>query len=165
MSEQPRPDRKRLTWLKAALVVSLAVNLLFVGAGVTRFLTREPPGRVAGLSQVQLIPRKFFSEIDGPRKAELLGVLRDMGPVFRDGRRAAREDIAAMAAALETEPYEDGRVKAAVDSFSARSEGLIAAGGQTALKLIAMLTPEERKLLAKHLRQRADRGREKSSRD
>ncbi len=112
-----------------------------------------------GLSQAQLIPRKFFGELDGPRKAELLGVFRQMGPAFREGRRAAREEVAVLASALEAEPYDAARVKAAVDSFSARSENLIAAGGQAALTMIAKLTPEERKLLAQHIRQRSERGR------
>jgi hypothetical protein len=150
---------RRFNWLMAALIASLAVNLLFVGAGIARFMVDEPPERVAGLTQVQLIPRKFFGDLDGPRKAELLGVFREMGPAFRDGRRAAREEIAALATALEAEPYDAAQVKAAVDSFSTRSENLVAAGGQTALKLIATLTPEERKLLAQHIRQRAERGR------
>lgn len=150
---------RRFPWLKAALVASLAVNLLFIGAGVARFWMREPPERVAGLSQVQLIPRKFFGELDGARKAELLGVFRELGPSFREGRRAARAEIAVIAAALEAEPYDAARLKAAVDSFSARSGNLVAAGGQAALTLIAKLTPEERKLLANHIRQRNERGR------
>jgi hypothetical protein len=150
---------RRINWMMWALVASLALNLLFVGAGVARFLVREPPERVAGLSQVQLIPRKFFSELEGSRKADLMGVFREMGPAFRDGRRAAREEIAALATALEAEPYDEARVKATVDSFSTSSGNLVAAGGETALKLIAMLTPEERKLLAQHIRQRSERGR------
>jgi uncharacterized membrane protein len=150
---------RRINWIMWALVASLALNLLFVGAGVARFLVREPPERIVGLSQVQLIPRKFFSELEGPRRAELMGVFREMGPTFRDGRRAAREEIAALASALEAEPYDEARVKATVDSFSTRSGNLVAAGGETALKFITMLTPEERKLLAQHIRQRAERGR------
>lgn len=155
------PLTRRIPWLKAALIASLAVNLLFVGAGVTRFMVRETPERVAGLSQVQLIPRKFFGELDGARKTELLGVFRELGPSFREGRRAARDEIAVIAAALEAEPYDAARVKTAIDSFSARSESLVAAGGQAALTLISKLTPEERKLLAKHIRQRGERGRGK----
>jgi hypothetical protein len=150
---------RRINWIAWALIASLALNLLFVGAGVARFLVREPPERVVGLSQVQLIPRRFFSELEGPRKAELMGVFREMGPAFRDGRRAAREEIAALSSALEAEPYDEARVKDTVDSFSTRSGNLVAAGGETALKLIAMLTPDERKLLAQHIRQRAERGR------
>jgi uncharacterized membrane protein len=146
-------------WLKLALIASLALNLLFLGAGLARFLVHDKPERVMGLTQVQLIPRKFFGELDQDRKAELLGIFREFSPKFRDGRRASREEIAALAMALEAEPYDPARVKATVDSFSARSESLIASGGQAALTLIERLTPEERKLLAKHIRQRAGSGR------
>lgn len=153
---------RRDRWLKAALVASLAVNLLFVGAGVTRFLMGEGPDRISGLSQVQLIPRKFFGDLDRERKAELLRVFRQFGPAFRDGRRAAREEIVAVAEALEAEPYDPARLKATVDGFSARHVALVNAGGQAALTLIAQLTPEERKLLAQHIRQRSERGRAKA---
>jgi hypothetical protein len=157
--EQVAP--KGVNWLKAALIASLAVNLLFIGAGVTRFVMRDSPDRVAGLSQVQMIPRRFFSDLDGPRKAELVGVFRQLSPSFREGRRALKSDLAALAAALDAEPYDAARVQAAVDTFSSNSQGLAANGAQAALKLIGMLTPEERKLLAAHIRQRQDRGRGK----
>jgi hypothetical protein len=153
---------RRINWLKAGLVASLAVNLLFVGAGVTRFMMGEGPDRVSGLTQVQLIPRKFFGELEGARKAELLGVFRQFGPAFKDGRRAAREEVAAVAAALEAEPYDAARLEAAVGAFSARQEALVGTGGQAALTLIGQLNAGERKLLAQHIRQRAERGRGKS---
>ena len=157
----PAPVR-RINWVKAGLVASLAVNLLFIGAGVTRFMMGEGPDRVSGLTQVQLIPRKFFGELEGARKAELLGVFRQFGPAFKDGRRAAREDVAAVAAALEAEPYDAARLEAAVGAFSARQEALVGTGGQAALTLIGKLNAAERKLLAQHIRQRAERGRGKS---
>jgi hypothetical protein len=158
MSAPETPPRSPRRWLKAALIASLAVNLLFIGAGVARFVVGEAPERVAGLSQVQLIPRKFFSELEGPRKAELLGVFRSFGPAFRDGRKAARNEVSALATALEAEPYDPARVKAVVDAFSGASEALVAQGGQAALTLIEKLSPEERKLLAQHIRQRGERG-------
>lgn len=160
MSEVPVAS-KGTNWLKVALIASLAVNLLFIGAGVTRFVMRDPPDRVAGLSQVQMIPRKFFGDLDGPRKTELLGVFRQLSPSFREGRRTLKADLAALAGALDAEPYDAARVQSAVDNFSSHSQGLAASGAQAALKLIGMLTPEERKLLAMHIRQRDDRGRGK----
>lgn len=150
---------RRFPWLKAALIASLALNLLFLGAGVTRFVMHDRPERVAGLSQVQIIPRKFFGELDRDRRAELVAIFREYSPKFRDGRRAAREEIVGLASALETEPYDPARVKAAIDSFSARNVGLITAGSEAAMTLIDRLTPEERKLLARQIRERADRGR------
>jgi hypothetical protein len=64
-----------------------------------------------------------------------------------------------LATALEAEPYDPLRVKSAIDSFSAKNVGLIASGAEAAMTLIDRLTPEERKRLAIHIRERADRGR------
>jgi uncharacterized membrane protein len=154
----PETSPRRFNWLKAALVASLAVNLLFVGAGVARFMVGEGPERMSGLSQMQLIPRKFFGDLGGPRKAELLQVMRDYGPAFRDGRRAARDQVMAVAAALEAEPYDAAMLKTAVDEFAARNGALATQGADAALSLIGKLSPEERKLLAQRIRERGDKG-------
>jgi uncharacterized membrane protein len=150
---------KRYSWLMMALIASLAVNLLFVGAGVARFYVGEGPVRGLTGSQMQLIPRKFFAELDRSRRSELLGVFKSYDKQFRDGRREARAEIAVLATALEAEPYDAAQVNAAVSGFTAKSTALVATGGQAALKLIGMLTPDERKLLARHLRMRDERGR------
>lgn len=145
--------------LKIALVASLAVNLLFVGGGVARFVTHGPPERMNGISQMQLIPRKFLGELDSTRRAELLKVFRNLVPNFREGRKAVREDVAKLASALDADPYDAASVRAAVDSFTSRSAMLIGDGGKAALGLIEKLTPEERKALARHIRLRDDGGR------
>lgn len=138
-------------WLKLALIASVALNLLFVGAGVTRFFMLGGPERMAMSSQMQLFPRKFFSELDKPRRAELLRVFRGYDPAFRQGRAAARAQITALAAALTAEPYDPAPVKAAVEGFTARSVGLAQSGGEAALTLIGKLNADERKLLAEQL--------------
>lgn len=150
---------RRFNWLKVALIGSLALNLLFVGGAVTRFAMHGPPERFTGSSQVQLIPRKFFGELDRGRRGELLVTFRNFGKDFRNGRKAVREEAVNLAAALEAEPYDLAKVKTVVDTFSARSSDLVNKGGEAALALIAQLSPEERKLLARQIRQRNDGGR------
>ncbi|MFN4142288.1 periplasmic heavy metal sensor [Aestuariivirga sp.] len=157
---EPAPAaRRRVPWLKLALVASLALNMLFLGAAAARFFVGGPEGRVSGISQAQLIPRKFFSELEMNRRRELLQVVKEFGPAFRAGRTAAREGALGLAAALEAEPYDEARVKAAVGAFSAKSTSLVGTGGEAALALIARLDAEERKLLAKHIRLREEKGR------
>ena len=148
------PPARRWNWLKIALVASLAVNLLFAGAAAARFVAGDAPVRFAMLSQVQLVPRKFLGELDGERRRELLDVIRPYNKTFRDGRRTVRAEIVGIAEALEAEPYDAAKVAAAVNRFSAESVALVNEGGQAALDMFAKLTPEERKLLAKHLRLR-----------
>lgn len=157
---QPRPAR-RFDWLKAALVFSLAVNLLFIGGAVARFVTHGPPERVSGYSQTQLIPKKFFGELDRQRRGELLKVFRDYAPTFRSGRKTVRENALKLVEVLESEPYDPARVRAAVKSFADSSASLAGSGPRAALALIEMLTPEERRLLARHIRQRDEGMRHK----
>jgi hypothetical protein len=111
------------------------------------------------LTQTQLIPRRFFSELDRDRRMELLAVFRANDKQIRDGRRAVKARVVELADALEAEPYDAARARAAVEGFTANSEALFGMGSGTALTLIDMLTPAERKLMAQNLRTRDDRGR------
>ena len=153
------PSGGRINWLKAALVASFAVNLLFVGAVAARWYAGHGPERYARLTQTQLIPRPFFRDLDRDRRMELLSVFRTNDRQVRDGRRAVKAQVAELAEALEAEPYDAARARAAVEGFTARSEDLFGMGSASALTLLDMLSPEERKLMAKHLRARDDRPR------
>lgn len=139
-------------WLKIALVASLAVNLLFVGGAAARWYMGYGPERMARTLQMQLIPRRFFMELDHGRRTELLAVFKSYDRQFRDGRKVAREQVAALADALDAEPYDAAKVTAAIDGFKTSSETLYATGGDAALTLIGKLTPVERKQLAQQLR-------------
>lgn len=161
MSDTATTARRPVNWLVVALVASLAVNLLVAGAAAARWYVGAGPERYARLTQTQLIPRMFFRDLDHSRRAELLAVFKAQDRSIRDGRRAVKEQVAAFADALEAEPYDPARVKAAVQGFTARSEALFALGGEAALALIDRLTPEERRLMAERLRSRDERGRGK----
>lgn len=154
----PAPAR-RFNWLKAALIASLAVNLLFIGGGIARWYVGFGPERYARLTQTQLIPRYFFRDLDRARRLELFAVFKARDKDIRDGRKAVKAQVIALADALDAEPYDPTRVKAAVEGFTAKSEALFVTGSDAALALIDKLTPDERKLMAKHLRAREDHGR------
>jgi uncharacterized membrane protein len=151
-------------WLKLALVASLALNLLFLGFGIARFAIHQPMERFANSSQMQLIPRKFLGEVGGERRRELLQAFKSFGPAFREGRRNVRAEAAALADALDAEPYDPARVNAAVARFTSASAALMQTGGQAAEDVIGRLKPEERKLLARHIRLR-DSGNRMHRRD
>lgn len=154
-SEAPR---RKINWLVVALVASLAVNLLVVGAGVARWYVGFGPERYARLTQAQLIPRFFFRDLDRARRMELLAVFKGQDKTIREGRQAVKAQVAALATALEADPYDAAQVKAAVEGFTAKSEALFNTGADAALAVIDRLTPEERKLMAQHLRNRDSRG-------
>jgi len=155
----PEMPRKGFPWLKTLLIASLALNLLLVGGAAARFFMHERPDRITGISQMQLVPRRFFGDLERARRMELLAVFKGFRDEFRGGRKVAREQTAKLAAALEAEPYDQLAVTAVVDGFSKSSSDLIGTGGRAALTFIARLTPKERLLLARHLRLRDDGGR------
>lgn len=157
----PQAPRKPINWLMVALIASLGLNLLVAGAAAARWYMGPPPERYARLTQAQLIPRLFFRDLDRSRRMELMAVLKADDRQIRDGRRAVKAQVIALADALEAEPYDPARVRAAVEGFTARSEALFLTGSSAALAVIGQLTPEERKMMAQHLRNREDRGRGK----
>jgi len=160
MSDTPSTPR-RINWIVVALVVSLALNLLVAGAVAARWYVGMGPERYARLTQTQLIPRFFFRDLDRARRVELLAAFKAQDKEIREGRRAVKAQVIALADALEAEPYDAARVRAAVEGFTAQSEALFVAGSTAAMALLDRLTPEERRIMAQHLRNREDRGRGK----
>ena len=154
-------DAPRSKWWSVLLVGSLALNLLVGGAMLARGLTRESPERLMGTSYAQLIPRGFFKEIPRERRREILDILKKYRKDFRADRDAAEEVSARLGEALGAEPYSVESVNAVVAEFAAKSRDLAARGGAAAVEIIATLTPEERRVLAESIRQRADKGRRK----
>jgi uncharacterized membrane protein len=147
----PAPRRGWLTWL---LIASLAANLLVAGGAVASFVFHARKEPVVGVGQSQLVPRRFFGELSRSRRMELLAVFRNYHERVQAGRLRAREQTERLAVALEAEPYDAAAVGAAVSSFTSGSAELMATGGEAALALIGQLTPEERRLLARHIRLR-----------
>ncbi len=156
---KPEAPARRFTWLKVALIASLALNLLVIGGGIARWYVGFGPDRYARLTQTQLIPRFFFHDLDHARRAELFAVFKAHDKEIRDERQAMKAQVLELATALESDPYDPARVKAAVDGFTAKSEALFTTGTGAALELIGKLSPDERKLMAKHLRAREDHDR------
>jgi uncharacterized membrane protein len=144
-------------WWSALLIASLALNLFIGGAIATRFLTHGGPQRFIGASYTQLIPRSFFAEMPSDRRRVLLDVLRQYRKVFRVEREGTEAVAAKLAEALVTQPFDVAKVKLVVSEFASQSGKLAARGGDAALDIIALLSPEERKILADAIRNRASR--------
>ena len=148
-------------WWSALLIASLAINLFIGGAVATRILRHDGPERFIGASYTQLIPRRFFAGISGERRRVLLDILRQYRKDFRADREGSEAAAAKLADALLIEPYDVEKVKLVVNEFAGQTGKLAARGGDAALDMIALLTPEERKILAETIRDRASHGKGK----
>ena len=150
----PNPKR-RVTWTSALLIASLALNVFVLGAGAARFFFPPPPERFVGATYAQLVPRRFLADLDRQRRKELLAILRKYTTDFRDSRLAARQFSAALADAMETEPYDQQKVAAAIQAYAETGNQLVSHGQKAAMDFISVLTAEERKMMAVRLRERA----------
>jgi uncharacterized membrane protein len=150
-------------WWTALLIASLAINLFIGGAVATRVLRHDRAERFVGASYTQLIPRRFFTEVPRERRRFLLDILKQYRKDFRSDRDATEAAAAKLANALMVEPYDVEKVKLVINEFAGQTGKLAARGGDAALEIIALLSPDERKILAEAIRNRAskDKGKKK----
>jgi uncharacterized membrane protein len=148
-------------WWTALLIASLALNFFIGGAIITRFLTHGGPQRFIGASYTQLIPRGFFAEMPSDRRRILLDILLQYRKDFRADREGTETVAAKLADALVSEPYDVEKVKLVVSEFAGQSGKLAARGGDAALDIIALLSSDERKILADAIRDRASRNKDR----
>lgn len=149
---------RRWPWLKIALIASLALNLLIVGAVAARFAFHERAERLAG-PVAQILPRRFLGDLPRERRKELLAVIRSYREGFQTGRAKMRDAANGLAAALEAEPHDAAKTAAAVSAIEQAGQAMLGDGVKLANDLIGRLTPEERQALAQRLRDRAARKR------
>ncbi len=141
-ADQPPKGR----WLKPVLVVSLALNLLFVGVVAGAFLKFRdgprggPKHRIFELSLVQMI-----SELPPDRRQtgeSVLARLRsDVIPAVRGGRGVRKEAVAAMIA----DPYDEQRMKDVLVRLRETRAGTRRGMHDLFLEFIRELSVEERK--------------------
>jgi Spy/CpxP family protein refolding chaperone len=156
MSDTPAIS-KRSKWWQVLLIASLALNLLIGGAVATRWATHGGPDRMMGASYIQLIPRRFFADMPRERRKVLLDIMRKYRDDFRGDREASEQAAVKLADAIVAEPYDVEKVKLVVGDFSSQNGKLAARGGDAALEILSVLTPEERQSLAAAIRDRASK--------
>jgi uncharacterized membrane protein len=166
MSNVPETT-KRLSWLPTLrsrwwtglLGLSLMLNLLVGGLVAGHMLSSGRMERLSGASYVQLIPRNFFRMLPADRRGQLMQIVRDSREDLRNLRAASEATSIKLAEVLEKETFSIDDVRQSVTDFSTGTESLAARGGDVVIKIVAQLTPEERKKLAQAIRERDDRGK------
>lgn len=153
----PKPGPGR--WLKLALVLSLAANLLVVGlvagVGLSRLHHRPHPHPPGG----ELIDYGPYARALSPEGRERLrAAFRAKRPEFRVNREALRAGFRELLAALRATPYDPARVAAALRAQQGRVEAQTALVRGLLLEHLAGLSDAERAAFADRLEQVLRRG-------
>jgi hypothetical protein len=152
----PQPHSPVSRWWMAVLVLSLALNLVIAGAVAARFFMPERFERFTGSSYSPLVPRKFLADLPSDRRKELGDLLRRNRGEFRASFAEMRKAASRLADALEHEPYDEAAAFAAVDNHAEVVKAMIDRGAGVTRDVVAKLTADERKLLARRIRERAE---------
>lgn len=152
-SETPstRPTAGCSRWWNILFGLSLAANLVVVGIVAGHRFAEGPPARSVFM---QLLPHQFFWELPRDRRQELMQMMRaNMGDMekLRETMMTAGQRLAE---ALERQPYDPEQMKQALSDVVSSSQSVMARGSEGVSELIGKLTPEERLLLAKAIRER-----------
>jgi uncharacterized membrane protein len=150
-------DRPKL--LRSMLIASLALNVLVASAVVTRVIRGERMERMPGASQIQLVPRKFLRDLPSEKRKVAREILRRYAAEQRGDRQWVRELSLKLADAITAQPYDPAKVKLVLGDYASRSGAVANRGGDAAMELLAILTPDERTALATAIRERAAAGR------
>lgn len=146
-------------WLWIVVLVSLALNLFLGGLVTGRWLGGAPQGGLRTANPTDIVmpfnPRQFLRSLPGERRKEIMKLIKGRtGEVRRAFRAvpAAREEIIA---ALESDPFDAARLEAAFAGTRGRFDEAVGAIHGVILSLADELTPEERKLMAGAIRDKA----------
>lgn len=140
-ANEPAQPRTR-TWVRVALVVSLALNLLVLGmiGGAVINHGRGDPRAVTGPADLGPYGRAL-SDAD---RAALRKAIRAEGPRLRENREAVRAGFRELTGALRAEPYDHARVTAIIEGQQARVEAQVDLLRALMLDRVAQMTPAER---------------------
>ena len=145
------------TWMRVALVTSLALNLLvlgIVGGAVLKF-GRDGPSRAGFLPGDYGPYSRAMSESD---REALRAAYRAEAPRLRENRAAVRQGFRELQDALRADPYDHARVVAVVEAQQARVQDHAALMRGLMLDRVAAMSPEERAAFADRLERVVRRG-------
>lgn len=145
----------RSPWWTGLLVVSLMANLLVGGVVIGSKMRRGGGPFSAMENRAQLLPRNFFAELPRDRRRELMGVFDAKRDQMMRDRVAADAVTLKFADALGDQNASTERLKSVVDEFTLGTASIAKQGNEIVLDVVAKLTPNERTILAKIIRERA----------
>ena len=147
------PDTSRGFW-RACLLASLMLNLVVVGTVIGHGFGHNPMDRPGAAHYGMFVPRKFFGDVAHERRRDLASIFRNKQTDFETVRQQSNAQALKLADALTASTYDASAVNALIDGFTTGSESVAAKGADVLKEFIGKLSPEERLLLARDIRER-----------
>jgi hypothetical protein len=145
----------RSPWWTGLLVVSLMANLLIGGVAIGYKMKRGAGPFASIENRVQLLPRNFFAELTRERRRELMGLFEAKRDDLMRERIMSYAVTLKFADILEQPDAKIENFKSIVDEFALGTATMTNQGNSIILDVVAKLTPDERRKLAKIIRERA----------
>jgi len=153
--DTPPPAGRRRGWLKAALVVSVALNLGFIGLAAGNYAAhhrdRDSGTARDGLSDRALATlglRVYATALDRGDRRAMLRTLAGRRDELQAGRAALRESFGALVAALRADPFEPAAVSATLEAQGRHAAAQLRVGREVLVGRIAAMDPAERRAFA-----------------
>lgn len=148
--------RRAPRWLKIALGVSIALNVLIVAAVAGLAIRHGHGGGGAGFRDI----RSFAQFVPEERRDEARAVLETRHEAFREARREMRQARRAAGEAFSAEPYDPVAVEQALADLRAASGAMRSLAHGAMVEIGGELTAEERAEVIAKFRERGRRWRE-----
>lgn len=144
-SGSPLPAVQSRRWLVIALITSLAINLVFIGALAGRIISRQHAGPM---------PRHLgwmLRELDPQIRQQLLPQMQDYAEQVRPLHKSLRQAQHSLRSVLATEPLDVEALTAALNELQKTSNILQTSMHEEIVTLASQLGPEQRMRIARFL--------------
>lgn len=156
----PARKSKPGSWMRVALVISLAINLAVLGMVAGAFLKAGgPTGHRFAVRDLGFGP--FSEALSDEDRQALRKAFSDRAPDFRERRLRIREDVAAILAALREEPFDPTVLTAALERGAARAAERQDVGQALILERVGQMSSAERQSFADRLEAGLSRRRDR----
>ena len=140
-------------WLLPALLLSVAINIAFVGYLVGRQSAPVLAGPVGNPLVVSGAVGRFVRDLPPERREELKPLVREHLRALRKGARGLRSAHHELQHALRVEPFDEEKTRMALGQLSRAIDPQASRQAEdTYVSLLRAMTPEERRAFAERRR-------------
>lgn len=160
MADAPPTRSGAPLWVRITLIVSLALNLLIIGAIVGALLGRGKPGDDPRAAR-DLAAAPFVMALERGERRELLARMREQSEPMRENRAMLRARFEALLTALRDEIFDRDRIEELLSGQREVATARQQIGEVVLLDHLEMLSLEDRRAYASRLDGSLRRGRDR----